>query len=99
MSTTNVRAYRRMYCIGFIFSTVINARWTFRYQEALGPVAIKYAVLIICAYCINLGVVHAAIQLFGINSYVAQALGVPPYAVLTYLGAKHWVFVATKKSP
>jgi putative flippase GtrA len=90
------------YCVGFIVSTVVNARWTFEYRASLAPAALKYAVVIVTAYLVNLGVVHLAIGTFGVNSYLAQALGVPPYAVLTYLGAKYWVFVssdAQQKAP
>lgn len=86
------------YCLGFMLSTVVNARWTFGYEESLGPAAVKYAALILCAYLINLSVVHAAIDGLGVNSYLAQALGVPPYAILTYMGAKYWVFTALPKA-
>ncbi len=86
------------YCVGFIVSCLVNARWTFQYKEPLGAAALKYAGLIICAYLVNLAVVHTAIDVFGIDSYLAQTLGVPPYALITFFGAKHWVFVAPKQA-
>jgi putative flippase GtrA len=81
------------YCVGFTVSYFVNARWTFKYREALHGVVLRYAALIVFAYLVNLAVVHAAIDLVEINSYIAQTLGVVPYALITYLGAKFLVFV------
>lgn len=82
------------YCIGFTVSCFVNARWTFEYKQALWAVAPKYAALVVFAYLVNLATVHVAIGILEINSYLSQALGVVPYALITYFGAKHVVFVA-----
>lgn len=40
----------------------------------------------------NLLTVMAAIEVFRINTYVAQALGVPPYTLTSFLLSKFFVF-------
>jgi putative flippase GtrA len=79
------------YCIGFTVSSVLNARWTFNYSRPVITAVPKYALLIAIAYLVNLGTVHLAIAC-SINSYISQALGVIPYALITYFGAKYFVF-------
>lgn len=81
------------YCVGFTVSCFVNARWTFSYREALGAIVLPYAALIVFAYLVNLAVVRAAIDLAGINSYASQTFGIVPYALITYFGSKHLVFV------
>lgn len=82
------------YCIGLTVSFIINSRWTFRHSGPVGPAALRFLVVVGVAYLGNLATVLAAIQWIGLNSYLAQALGVPPYVVLGYLGSRHFAFRA-----
>jgi len=47
--------------------------------------------VIVIAYLANLATVSAALY-WGLNSYVAQALGVVPYALVSYFGFKKFAF-------
>ena len=82
------------YCVGFAVSCVLNARWTFQYREALAPIVPGYALVVLIAYLANLACVHFCIDVLKINSYVAQAAGVAPYALLTYFLSRRFVFRA-----
>lgn len=83
------------YAIGLIASYLVNARWSFRYSQSLAPVLPRYAATILMAYLTNLGCVHFCIQVLHLNTYLAQALGVVPYALLTYLCLRWFVFPAS----
>ncbi len=80
------------YCCGILFSYVLNSRWTFNY---IGPhlwVFCKFLLITLFAYFVNLFVVLTAINDMGLNSYVSQALGVPPYVIISFLMSKYFVF-------
>jgi putative flippase GtrA len=85
------------YGIGIAFSCAVNSRWTFESRESLLSIAPKYVLLVGAAYLVNLLVVHLALA-SGIDSYVAQSMGVPPYTLITYFGAKFWIFRAPARS-
>jgi putative flippase GtrA len=80
------------YCVGFAVSVVLNARWTFQYRQALAPVVPGYALVILIAYLANLACVHFCIDVLHINSYLAQAAGVVPYAAITFFLSRRYVF-------
>lgn len=80
------------YAIGLTVSFVLNKELTFRYRGALLPAAVRFVLIVALAYAANLAVVLAAIHVLDTGSYVAHAIGVVPYTVLCYLGAKHVAF-------
>jgi putative flippase GtrA len=80
------------YGVGLVVSYVVNSRWTFRYRESLLPVLPQYVAVIIVAYLVQLGCVHFSIRQLHLDSYVAQTLGVIPYAGLTYVLLRVFVF-------
>jgi putative flippase GtrA len=81
------------YGTGIAFSFAFNKRWTFNHFGD-GPSAFfRFVAVLLVAYLVNLIAVIGALRL-GINGFIAQALGVVPYAVLSYLGSKHLVFAA-----
>jgi putative flippase GtrA len=80
------------YGVGLICSFMVNSRWTFGHRESLLPVLPQYALVILIAYLANLVCVHWCIKLH-LNSYLAQACGVVPYAAISYLLLRRLVFV------
>ena len=83
------------YGVGLLVSYLVNSRWTFRYRKSLLPVLPQYLGVILLAYLVNLGVVHYCIDRLQINSYLAQACGVVPYAGLSYVLLRWFVFRST----
>ncbi len=80
------------YAIGLANSFAWNRRWTFNHSGAVLPAVLRFLIVFLTAYLLNLATVMAAIHGFGINSYVAQAIGILPYTVFFYLGSRWFVF-------
>ncbi len=80
------------YGVGICVSFVLNSRWTFAYSGLMLPAAVKFFLATAVAYAANLLTVMTAIDGFGINTYLAQALGMPVYTVVAYLISKYVVF-------
>lgn len=80
------------YGVGLVVSYVVNSRWTFRYRESLLPVLPQYATVVLIAYLANLACVHFCIRRLHMDSYLAQTCGVIPYAGLSYVLLRWWVF-------
>jgi putative flippase GtrA len=94
LSVPDVPANLVGYAVGLVLSYFLNARWTFSVRGPLGPALPRFALTILIAYIVNLAVVNAAIG-HSINSYIAQAMGVLPYSLTTYLGSRFFVFNRT----
>ncbi len=87
------------YLVGLSLGFTLNRLWTFRHRGVIAPAAVKFAVAFLLAYGINLAVVMTLIHNFGVNSFVAQALGVPPYTIVFFLLSKLVVFRPSKSAP
>jgi putative flippase GtrA len=82
------------YAIGFVASFFLNRQYTFRFRGSTAMTFVKFGSVVVAAYLINLAIVLTAARGFQLNGYLAQALGVLPYAGVTYLGCKYFVFTA-----
>lgn len=80
------------YTVGLAFSLVMNGRWTFAFRGRLRLTLWRFIAVVAVAYVANLFVVTRAIEAAIVNAYVAQALGVVPYSLLSYFGFKYFVF-------
>ena len=83
------------YAIGFTLSFTLNRRWTFRFHGAPLPALARFLVVQLVAYFGNLATVLLFITAGG-NSYLAQAVGVVPYALIGYLGSRRYAFPAAR---
>jgi putative flippase GtrA len=80
------------YAVGLCSSFALNSRWTFGYRGPQLPALLKFLAVAAVAYGMNLLTVLVAIRYAGLNDYLAQALGIPPYTLTTYLASKFIVF-------
>ena len=80
------------YSTGLILGFTLNSRWTFAYRGPQLPALIKFLLVALVAYGMNLLTVMVLIHYVGMNEYIAQALGIPPYTLTTYLASKFIVF-------
>jgi putative flippase GtrA len=80
------------YAAGLSTSFTLNSRWTFAYSGRQLPALIKFLLVAAVAYGMNLLTVLILIHYAGMNGYIAQALGIPPYTLTTYLASKFIVF-------
>jgi putative flippase GtrA len=83
------------YSVGILLGFALNSRWTFAYRGASLPAFARFALTTCVAYVVNLATVLVAIR-GGLDSYVAQALGVVPYTVTTFIASKYFVFRAQR---
>jgi putative flippase GtrA len=81
------------YAAGVVISFLLNRSWTFEFDGSNAYAFLRFAVVMMIAYALNLATVLAAIRL-GINAYVAQAIGIVPYTVFGYLASKYIAFRA-----
>lgn len=82
------------YAVGLCTSFTLNSRWTFGYRGPQLPALIKFLLVAALAYAMNLLTVMWLVHVAGVNGYIAQALGIPPYTLTTYLASKFIVFRA-----
>ncbi len=91
------------YAAGLGTSFTLNSRWTFDYRGPQLPALVKFLLVAALAYAMNLLTVLALIHYAGVDGYLAQALGIPPYVLTTFLANKFVVFrmppESQRKSP
>lgn len=80
------------YGVGMTVSFILNSRWTFDFKGAWKPAFLRFIAVSTVAYAANLLTVLAAIRQFGVNGYLAQALGIPVYTLTVFLASKYLVF-------
>lgn len=80
------------YGVGLTVSFTLNAKWTFGYNGPYLRAAAKFLAAFAISYACNLATVLALIDGLGVNSYIAQALGIPPYTACFYLLSRFAVF-------
>ncbi|MEQ1601761.1 MAG: GtrA family protein [Methylophilaceae bacterium] len=86
------------YSVGLLVSFTLNSRWTFAHQGPRLPAMLKFLLVSLVAYGMNLLTVMIAIHYVGLNDYIAQALGIPPYTLTSFFASKYLVF-RTKSEP
>ena len=80
------------YALGIWISYTMHAAWSFSYRGSIRAALPRYVLVTLLAYLANLAVVSIALYWWGLNGYVAQAFGIPPYALVGYFGSKLYVF-------
>ena len=86
------------YSIGLLVSYTLNSKWTFSYNGPQLYAMGKFGLVTLIAYAINLLTVMISIHFFELNTYLAQALGIPPYTIISFFLSKYLVF-RTRPSP
>ena len=91
----DVEANMAGYAVGMTVSFWLNRRWTFGHYGSRSKSAPKFLVTMAIGYLLNLLTVLVALRVFGVNSYVAQALGIAPFTITSFFLCKYWVFRAS----
>jgi len=81
------------YAVGLATSFMLNRTWTFRDRGRVSPALLRFLGAFLLAYLANLATVFALRDLVGVDSYVAQALGIVPYTGLFFMVSRALVFV------
>lgn len=80
------------YATALLLGFSLNRRWTFPHTGDLGAAFTRYLLVLAVAYLANLATVMGAIGLLHLDSYVAQAAGIGPYALVSYAGSRLFAF-------
>ena len=79
------------YLLGLACSFVLNRRWTFAHTDRLLPALLRFLLVFLGSYLLNIAVVLGLIRL-GYNGYLAHIAGMPLYSVAFYFGCRYFVF-------
>jgi putative flippase GtrA len=80
------------YGAGLLIGFGLNRNWTFGHRgDAIGALG-RYLLVVLAAYAANLAATLYAIDVLNLNSYLAQAMGVLPYACVGYIGSRVYAF-------
>ena len=93
MGAGDVAANAFGYSVGMLVSFTLNRTWTFAHRGPAGRAFLTFLAVQGVAYGMNLVCVMGLIA-YGIDSYVAQAFGVPPYTIVSYLGSRYLAFAS-----
>jgi putative flippase GtrA len=88
----DVQANLLGYGVAVLLGFALNKKWTFQHTGAHAKAFARYVVVLILAYVANLATTLYAIDILHLNSYIAQALGIVPYAFTGYLGGRWFAF-------
>jgi putative flippase GtrA len=98
-ATPDIAANLAGYAVGLTTSYTLNRRWTFAFRGPHRDAIGRFILVTIAAYGANLALVCAAVSVFSVNSYVAQAVGVVPYTLISYFGSRFFAFAAPSSEP
>ena len=70
---------------------MLNRRWTFAHTDRLLPALLRFLLVFLGSYLLNIAVVLGLIHL-GCNGYLAHIAGMPLYSVAFYFGCRYFVF-------
>ncbi|NMG43063.1 hypothetical protein GPA22_04880 [Aromatoleum toluvorans] len=79
------------YAIGLMFSFALNRHWTFAGRGPLLRHAVKFLLVVLSAWLLNIVTLLGAIEV-GLAAAWAQAVAVLPYVLVSYCGCRWWVF-------
>lgn len=82
------------YAAAVMLAFMLNRNWTFRHEGPAAPALLRYLAVLAAAYAANLLAVLVVRDAMGWNAYLAQLAGIPPYAVVGYLGSRWFAFRA-----
>ena len=80
------------YTMGIINSFIWNKIWTFKSKNKFKDEIIKFLLIFLASYSINLGVVIISAEVFLINKNICQIIGMFFYTTTNYFGNSRWTF-------
>jgi putative flippase GtrA len=84
------------YALGFMVSYALNRSWTFAHRGDIFRSAIKWTLVVAIAYGLNLAVVIVMHDGCALSAYLAQTFGVPVYTLVSFFGARLFVFPSSQ---
>jgi putative flippase GtrA len=82
------------YGVALLLGFALNREWTFEHRGKPAMAFLRYCLVLALAYAANLAATLFAIHVVHLDSYVAQVVGIIPYALVGYLGARLFAFAS-----
>ena len=80
------------FAAGCVFSFLLHRSFTFRSRVGLSAGLTAYLPVVAVGYAANVGVLLLSTGFLRLDPYLAQALAIATYVVLTFLGSSKFVF-------
>lgn len=87
------------YAVGIGASFALNRSWTFRHKGSVANAFWRFVLITGVAYTLNLATVFGLRDLAGVDAYIAQAIGVIPYTLFSYLASARYAFPSQGDQP
>jgi putative flippase GtrA len=81
-----------LYIVGVLQTFVFNKKWTFSHHGQLNGTLIRYILIYVVGYFINLGALVIFVDRFCYPHQLVQSVMIPVIAVLIFAMQKLWVF-------
>jgi putative flippase GtrA len=81
-----------LYCVGVLQTFFLNRQWTFRRGGTARAAFIRYWVVYLSAYALNLALLFLLVDTAGLPHQAVQGLLIVAIAALMFLAQKFWVF-------
>jgi putative flippase GtrA len=88
----NVAANAAGYSVALLWSFALNRKWTFYHRGAVGSALLRYLLVTLAAYGLNLIMVILLERRLSQGSLYVQVGGMLTYTVAAYVGARYFVF-------
>jgi putative flippase GtrA len=80
------------YALAVLLGFALNKNWTFGYTGDATGALVRYLATLLAAYAANLAATLFALDVLRLDSYMAQAVGIAPYAMVGYVGSRLFAF-------
>jgi putative flippase GtrA len=81
-----------LYFLGVLQTFLANRTWSFRYRSGNTGALVRYLIVYLLAYLLNLGVMYTMVDRLGYSDKLVQGGMVVIVAVIMFLSQKLWVF-------
>lgn len=81
-----------LYLLGVLQTFVLNKSWSFRHSGRTTSTLLRYFVVYLLAYVVNLGVMIVLVDLRGYSDRIVQGAMIIVVAMLLFFAQKYWVF-------
>lgn len=89
-----------LYAVGIAQTFVFNRRWSFGHAGSVPRSMTRYVAVYVLCYVLNLAVLRAGVEYFGLDHALVQAAAILPFALFAFLLQKFWVFApAATRAP
>jgi putative flippase GtrA len=81
-----------LYAVGVLQTFAMNKRWSYRHRGAAGLAFVRYGIVYLAGYLLNLGVLLVLVDRLGYPHQLVQGAMIVVIALFTFVTLKLWVF-------